>query len=274
MFPMLEMLKYSGLPLYLDNETNVMALMAPLVYDGYARKVVQQMDGLLYHGEGANPQEPYYDVYRGIRSPGDDELLRKNNYRYDITIIMPGQIGGECKKTSGHYHGYNAARTNTYPEVYEVIKGSAIYVLQRADHFEGAPEKLIIDDLIIAQVNEGETILIPPNYGHCSVNVGDGPLVFSNLAYVPCPIHYGPVKHYTGMACYVLRENGKTTVVPNPRYAGAPQPRYATVKQNPRLGVQFGLPVYESYRNHPGAFEFLGAVDGYEDEIMSMLSFK
>ncbi len=268
---MLTKLTGSGLPIYMDKKTYMLSLEAPLIYDGYGRRTVKQMEGLLFSPGGSNPEEPCYDVYRGIRFPQDQALLSKDEYRYDITVIMPGQIGGECKKTSGHYHGYNPLRTNTYPEIYEVIKGKAIYVLQRSRNFEGDPGLLEIDDLIIAHVHEGQTIIIPPNYGHCSINAGDGPLVFSNLAYVPCPVAYGPVKHHAGMSVYVLKENGEIRVVSNPRYKQAPRPKFATVKDNPHLGIGFGLPVYKSYLNNPGAFHFLGHVDGFENEIMSML---
>lgn len=270
---MLNLLENSGLPIYLEDRENLLAFLAPLVYESYGRKVTRQMDGLLRDMAGASQDEPYYDVYRDIRFASDEPLLRKDQYRYDITLIMPGQVNGECKKTSGHYHGYNPTRTNTYAEVYEVIAGTAIYVMQRADNFEDSPEKLRIDDIIIARVEAGQTILIPPNYGHCSVNGGDGPLVFSNLCYVPCPVNYAPVKHYHGMSHYVMREKGRLSFPKNPHYGKVPmpEPKFAVVRENPRLGVKFGKPVYGFYRENPSAYHFLGSPDGYGEDILSML---
>lgn len=265
-------LKNSGLPLYIDEKNHVMALSALLKYDGFGRKTVEKMQGLLADEHDLPLDELVYDVYRGIAYPEDEELLKKNDYRYDITIIMPGQVNGECKKTSGHYHGWNPEKTNTYAEVYEVIKGTALYILQKSDNFDAEdPADVRVDDLIFATVHEGETILIPPNYGHCSVNIGDGPLVFSNLAYVPCPVHYGPVKQFHGMSFYVMVENGEVKLKANDKYVDVPKAKFATVKENPHLGIQFGLPVYESYKKNPEAFEFLGKPDGFVDEIMSML---
>ena len=52
-----------------------------------------------------------------------------------------------------------------------------------------------------------------------------------------------------------------------------PPLRFVTGKGDPRLGIEFGLPVYRSYMDNPEAFHFLGHPDGYEDEIMSMLNF-
>lgn len=265
-------LKNSGLPLYIDENSHVMALSALLSYDGFGRKETAKMQGLLACEKDLPMEEPFYDVYRGIAFPEDVELLKKNEYRYDITIIMPGQVNGECKKTSGHYHGWNSEKTNTYAEVYEVIKGTALYILQKSDNFDAEnPADVRVNDLIFATVHEGETILIPPNYGHCSVNIGEGPLVFSNLAYVPCPVNYAPVKYFHGMSYYVTKENGEVRLKLNDRYIDVPKPKFATVKENPALGIKFGLPVYKSYRENPGAFEFLGKPDKYVDEIMSML---
>lgn len=264
----------SGLPLYLNEENNKMALSAPLVYDGFGAKYVKGMMGLLADEENVNAAEAYYDVYRGIRFPEDTEALADNEYRYDITIIMDGLVNGECKKTSGHYHGYNQKRTNTYGEVYEVIKGTALYVLQKADNFDTNPDGVLIKDLIFATVKEGQTIIIPPNYGHCSINIGEGPLVFSNLAYVPCPVKYDSVKYYHGMSFYVMKDAGKIYLKTNERYKNVPAPKYATVIENPAFGIKFGRPVYQSYFDNPNAFDYLKNPDPYVDEIMNMLVYK
>lgn len=270
----MEELKNSGLPLYLNEESNLIALTAPLEYDGYGTKNVGQMLGLLRDETGLDLGETFYDVYRGIRFPKDKELLDSRNFRYDITVVMDGTVNGECKKTSGHYHGYNPSHTSTYAEVYEVIRGRALYVLQRADNFDTDPENVSIDDLILAVVDAGQSIIIPPNYGHCSINIGEGPLIFSNLAYVPCPVAYDSVKHYHGMSWYVLKENGKVRLLRNPNYPDAPAPKFAAVKENPEFGIRFGHPVYREYCQNPDAFAFLGTPDPYIDEIMSMLDIK
>lgn len=267
----MEDLKHSGLPVCIDSTSNVIALSALLKYDGFSRKTVKQMQGLLADEAGLDPDEVVYDVYRGIAFPEDAELLNKNDFRYDFTVIMPGLLNGECKKTSGHYHGWNQGRTNTYPEVYEVIKGTALYILQKSGNFDDKPENMVIDDLIFVTVEEGQSVIIPPNYGHCSVNIGEGPLVFSNLAYVPCPIHYDPVKYFHGMSYYVKKGNGQIKFELNKKHVKVPEPRFASVRENPELGIKFGLPVYQSYKQNPDAFRFLSEPDDYVDSIMQML---
>lgn len=263
----------SGLPLYLDEDTNVMALSALLQCEGFGRKQTGQMIGLLADEGKLAAKEQFYDVYRGIAYPEDVELLQKYDYRYDITVIMPGLVNGECKKTSGHYHGYNPQRTNTYAEVYEVIKGTALYILQKSNNFDTAPENIKLQDVILVTVQEGETIIIPPNYGHASVNIGEGPLIFSNLAYISCPVLYGAVKQYHGMSYYVKKEGKEVIPVLNGNYkkTSVPKPKFASVKENPKLGIKFGIPVYESFKSNPAAFDFLANPDNYVDEIMDML---
>ena len=266
-------LKNSGLPIYLNEENNILALSAPLRYDEFKEKFVKQMIGLFADEKNLDLSEKVYDVYRGIRYPEDEDLLNKKDFRYDITIIMDGSVNGECKKTSGHFHGFNSQRTNTYPEVYEVIHGSALYVLQKGENFEHDFENIILQDVVLAVVEAGQSIIIPPNYGHCSINIGQGSMVFSNLAYVSCPVHYDAVQHYHGMSYYVVNDDNKIEAKLNDRYANVPKAKFARVKENKHLGIQFGLPVYKSYQQNPDAFDFLGNPDPYVDEILSMLDY-
>lgn len=267
-------LKKSGLPLYLNESNFLIAISAPLMYEGYGEKNAVNMKGLLYDEEKLNLEERFYDVYRGIRYAKDYETFNKDGFRYDITVIMGGLVNSECKKTSGHYHGYNQKRTNTYAEVYEVIKGRALYILQRADNFDKNPNNIDIEDIILVTVEEGESIIIPPNYGHCSINIGNGVLIFSNLAYIPCPVCYEPVKNYHGMGFYILKSGKDIIIIKNERYKKIPKAKFASVKENVGLGIVFNKPVYKSYIENRQTFRFLAEPDDYIDEIMSMLVYK
>ncbi len=267
-------LKHSGLPLFLDETSHIMTPGGSLRMGGYSRKEAGAMKGLLMDESSLESQagEPFYDVYRDIAFEKDKALLEEHQYRYDITIVMPGLIGGECKKTSGHYHGWTPEKTTTYAEVYEVVKGTALYVLQKSMNFDDKdPENVRVDDLILVTVPEGRTLLVPPGYGHCSVNIGEGPLVFSNLAYVPCPIHYDPVRYCHGMGAYICRTPEGIRFRCNDRYKELPKARFAAVKDEPEFGIREGLPVYKSFCENPGAFDFLAHPDAYTDRIMQML---
>lgn len=252
----MKQLHHSGLPLYLDDD-GVMVLKPPLNYLGFGRKSAGQMAVVLPEFTEAQRDEPAYDVYRGLSFAEDQERLAADQYQYDITIIMSGTIGRERKKTSGHYHGYNDTRRNTHPELYEVIKGTAAYILQKSPDFAVAPKDLLVDDLIVAVVKE-ESIIVPPNYGHCSINIGDGPLVFSNLAYKPCAVHYDTVQFYHGMACYIVEENGQLCVRKNHYYPHIPRIKFATVKGNRILASPSIRRFINAIAPHRNVFTFWG----------------
>ncbi len=263
----------SGLPLYYIEETGMIALSGELSFDGYSRKYASQMEGLFYTKKTLSSTEAIYDVYRGIRFPKDKALLDDFELRYDITVIYDGTIDGERKKTSGHYHGYNPARTATYAEVYEVIKGKALYILQRADNFSDTTAEIQVNDLKFAIVNEGEAIIIPPNYGHCSINIGSGPLIFSNLAYIPCSVHYAQVQRYHGMNYYIFNDKeNEFNAIPNRLYHSNPNYEIVTVKEAPNLGIKFGVPIYKSFQENPKAFSYLGDPAPYESLILENLT--
>ena len=267
----------SGLPLQMSEETYRITMGEGLKSDGYSRKLTGQMAGLLADETGLEDLagEPFYDVYRGIAFPEDEPLLRKYNFRYDITVIMPGDVNGECRKTSGHYHGRTPEGRHSYAEVYEVLKGTALYVLQKSPDFDSPdPGQAHIEDVILVTVPEGKTLLVPPDYGHCSVNIGEGPLVFSNLAYVDCPIHYDPVRSSHGMSRYAFRDESGIVLKRNPHEQDAPEPRFAEVRENPSFGITWEEPVYSSFRRNPEAFDFLAHPDPYTERIMEMLDFQ
>jgi len=267
----MEQLVHSGLPLYLDETSLILAISASLKLESYSRKVTGDMKGLLACEQCIDAKTPFYDVYRDIAYPKDQALFQKYGYRYDITVILPGLAGGECKKTSGHYHGFNPTHTNTYGEVYEVLKGNALYILQKCGDFESHPDRVKIEDLYAVRVNEGQSIIIPPNYGHASINIGYGPLIFSNLALISCPVLYDAIKSHQGMAYYVFREEGRLRFHQNPHYEDLPKLKNAVVRQNPALGIEFGKPVYQSFVENPQAFDFLANPDPYIDAIMELL---
>lgn len=263
----------SGLPLYLD-DSGVMTLGEDLTMSGTGHKTVEDMVGLLAREEGANKDDWAYDTYRSIAYPADRSLFERYSMSYDITIIAPGTVNGECKKTSGHYHGWNSAHMNTFGEVYEVIEGTALFCLQKSPDFEDNPSEAHVEDVILVTVPAGKTLLVPPNYGHCSINQGEGPLVFSNVAYAPCPVLYDAVKARHGMAYYIFKNpDGTLDVRKNGHYASVPEPKYATVHEDPALGIDFSQGAYHSFIEGPERFDYLAHPDAYIEQIMDLLDY-
>ncbi len=264
-------IKTSGLPIFIDEETYKLDLRGGLTCAGSGGKIAGQLKGLLYTEDGMDEKEYCYDAYRDIVFDEDRSLFRKFDFRYDITVIMPGTVQGECKKTSGHYHGYIDQQPYTYPEVYEVLVGKAVYILQKVKNFDKEDEDPFIEDLKAVFVEAGQAIIIPPFYGHCSINVGDGPMVFSNIAVVACPIYYDPMKKRHGLSMYVLKDGDKIKFVANKNYPAVPEIKAVFPRENPSLGITFGKPVYNAFVQEPEKFDFLLAPGKYESAVIEML---
>jgi glucose-6-phosphate isomerase len=265
----MEELRASGLPIFFDEAGGKLIFEDGLSCAGSSDKYAGGMRGLLMDERNLDEKEYYYTAYRDIVFEKDRPMFAKYGFRYDITLIGGGAINGERKKTSGHYHGYIEGKKFSYPEVYEVLSGTAVYILQKVPNFEaeGEPE---IDELLAVTVREGQAIIIPPLYGHCSINAGDGPLIFSNIAVANCPLNYDAVKKKHGLASYLVERDG-LRYARNPNYKNAPDIKPASPAENPSLGIEFGHPTYGVFVKKGEKFDFLLNPEKYLDSMNAML---
>jgi glucose-6-phosphate isomerase, archaeal len=139
--------------------------------------------------------DPLYFMYRDLaKSDVDWHWLHSHNLRYDLTIIPPRDLCGEWVKTKGHYHPENAAGTG-YPEIYEVLEGRAHYLLQSRT----------LDDIVLIQAQMGEIVLIPPGYGHITINpTKDETLVMANIVSTAFESEYREYENLHGAAYYEM----------------------------------------------------------------------
>jgi glucose-6-phosphate isomerase len=148
---------------------------------------------------------PVYEMYRGVsRNAADREWLATHHIRYDVTRIPARNICREWIKTKGHYHPVSPDG-QTYPEIYEVLEGRAYYVLQKRD----------LSDIALVRAVKGDLILIPPGYGHVTINPGNETLTMANLVSSAFTSDYLPYEQMRGAAYYVYT-NG--TIEKNPVY--------------------------------------------------------
>ena len=156
-------------------------------------------------------KELYY-MYRGMGlSEEDKKKIEAARLRYDITVIPPLMLGREFNKTAGHYH-CEAATGISYPEIYEVLSGEAYYLMQRSI------ENNSIKDTYFVHAVAGDKVIIPPNYGHFTINAGDKDLAMANWVCLDCVSDYSEVKEKQG-ACYFA-----TRHTPNPSQEGNTHP--------------------------------------------------
>ena len=156
-------------------------------------------------------REPLYFMYRALsRSPEDAGWLHEEGLRYDVTVIPARTLCGEYVKTKGHHHPVNPAGI-PYPEIYEVLQGRAHYLLQTRS----------ADDVRLVEAKPGEQVLIPPGFGHVSVNPGRRTLVMANIVSDRFESDYSAYEKRRGAAYYELAGG---TLVKNPRYPAGTAP--------------------------------------------------
>jgi glucose-6-phosphate isomerase len=152
---------------------------------------------------------PLYFMYRDLaRTPQDREWLKEHHIRYDITVITPRDLCGELAKTKGHYHPASPSGAG-YPEIYEILEGSAHYLLQKRD----------LSDIVLVDARKGDLVVVPPGYGHVTINSGRSNLVMANLVSSAFSSEYEEYERRRGGAYYEL-SGGK--LVKNPAYGVVP----------------------------------------------------
>jgi len=134
-----------------------------------------------------SPNAELYFMYRGIEKNGE--------LRYDITVIPAKMLGEEFNKTKGHYH------IGAYPEIYTVLEGQAIYLLQKRN---SAGE---IEDTFAVNTKAGESAIMPPFYGHVTINPSETEnLKMANWASDNCKSDYSPFVEKRGASYYYTKQ--------------------------------------------------------------------
>ena len=152
--------------------------------------------------------EPLYLMYRDLSKTREDgRWLREHDLRYDVTVIPARTLCGEYVKTKGHHHPENRNGV-PYPEIYEVLEGEAHYLLQTR----------AADDVLLVQAGQGDLVLIPPGYGHVTINPGATTLVMANIVSTLFESDYSVYERLRGAAYFELEGGG---LVKNPRYRRA-----------------------------------------------------
>lgn len=232
-----------------------------------AVRKASDMREVLYDPAAADDVELYF-MYRDVHRPEDEELICKSGLRYDITIIKPGRLGREFVKTAGHYHPVKPGTDVTYPEVYEVLFGTAHYLLQKPD--ETGRRAL---DVILVEAQPGDKVVIPPGYGHITINPGDEPLVMTNWVAAGFSSVYDPIRKTGGGAYFEVAEcEGASRFIPNPKYEFRGPLHSMEAQEVPEFGLTRGVPMYTAFLENPGAFDWLVNPEKYGKEFQKALT--
>jgi D-allulose-6-phosphate 3-epimerase len=255
----------SGLPIYLDEASSRLTFTDGLVCEEISAKSTAKLSSVLACPEAGN-DETAFDFYKNVHFPKDEALFAKHRLRFDITVVHPGLVGDERKKTTGHIHARMPGKTTPHAELYEVLAGTALYLLQPDRGPDGPTE------LIAVLLNAGDRIVVPANCAHCTVNAGEGTLVFDNLVLESGANDYGVVQAHSGMAAFLVARGAALSLVPNPRYDAATTVyQSGTVAQSAAFGTAGLLPTYLGFLAGPETYRYLQDPTAYNDAISALI---
>lgn len=205
-------------------------------------RTVADMEPVAYDREWivrADSNRPAYYMFRDVwKKPSDRELMRKSGIRYDITIIPPMRMGKEFVKTYGHGHPCPPGSRHSYPELYEVLEGEAHYLMQNSGKK--------VDDVIVIKARKGDSVLVPPDYEHVTINPSGRTLKMANLV-AEFTSDYSRIKKMGGSAYF---EVAGRKWVKNPAYGEVPDVSFI------KPAKTFGSDIYRMIRI-PGRLDFL-----------------
>jgi glucose-6-phosphate isomerase len=232
---MIDLEEVSGLAIKVD-DTNHLVLKPGVVQTGLSstRKFSEMFPVLLDQTAKPSADDIYY-MNRGICLESDKELLENERLRYDITVMPHMMLGDEYNKTVGHYHAPIPGSTIAHPEMYEVLNGKALFLLQKMDR-----EMKNLVTVLAMEAVKGDKIIYPPNYGHIIVNIGGETLVVANWVSMDYKALYEPIKEKHGMALYVVPgKQDEPTFVKNDNYKDQPDMRKMNLVD--KIRTEFGL---------------------------------
>jgi len=166
---------------------------------------LDDMKEVLYDKKWAKeaPNLELYYMYRGVEE--------KDGLRYDITIMPPKILGEEFVKTKGHEH------SGPFQELYIVLKGEAIYLMQKYNQKKGE-----IMDVFAVKAESGESVIIPADYSHVTINPAKTTLKMANWISKKCQGVYALFEKMEG-ACYYYTKKGW---IKNANYDKVPRLRF------------------------------------------------
>lgn len=191
-----------------------------------------QLKCVLAYPNSLKKDFPAYYMYRDLYECEEDrKKILRYSLRYDITIIPPARIGEEYIKTYGHYHP--RADGVSYTEIYEVLEGKAIYLLQKRGSKDSE-----IKDVVAVLAGKGDKVIVPPDYGHVTINPSNKTLKMANWVCRNFNSIYEPYKKLRG-ACYYYTTSGwianKNYIAPEVKTVKPVIPEWLGISKNENM---------------------------------------
>ncbi|MBU3999798.1 glucose-6-phosphate isomerase [Patescibacteria group bacterium] len=226
-------------------------------------RVVQDMKEVILDKKWAekNSSQPLYYMYRDLAENKEDaQKIKAANLRFDILESTAIRLGNEYNKTAGHYHSISHNKNFTYPEIYELIKGEAYYLMQKVEN-----DKVI--DVYAVRASGGDKVIMPSNYGHFTIFLADDSIRMSNWTPSDSLSDYGPIKQKRGAAYYALIDKeSKDGVrwVKNENYSQVPPLRFLKPTNFSDFGLIKNINMY-GLVNNPEKLDYLNNPQNYSE---------
>lgn len=211
-------------------------------------RFAQDMKDVILDQEWAekNKIQPLYYMYRDLaKNKKDEKKMKAIDLRYDILDSAPVCLGKEYNKTAGHYHSGVKDTSFTYPELYELIKGDAYYLMQK---LEG--DKII--DVYAVRAKSGDKILMPPGYGHFTIFLSKEGIRMSNWTPSDSFSDYDQIKKKHGAGYYALIDESAADGlrwVKNENYSYVPPLRFLKPTNFSDIGLVKDVNMYTLARD-------------------------
>jgi len=151
-------------------------------------RFLNDMKSVLYDQKWTK-NAPNFELYYMYR-----EVKKKDSLRYDVTIIPSRMLGKEFIRTKGNRNW------KTYPEFYTVLKGEAIFLLQKV-------KGKIVKDILAVKAQKGNWVVVPANYAVITINPAKRELKIGNWVSEKNKNIYKELERMKG-AAYFYTEKG------------------------------------------------------------------
>ncbi|MBI4018037.1 MAG: glucose-6-phosphate isomerase [Candidatus Aenigmarchaeota archaeon] len=251
---MIDMEKHSGLPIKLDGVRIVLG--SGVAVEKTSQRTLDEMKPFLMDDNAKFPKKTAYYMYRNVGFPKDRQMFSKNKLRFDLTVLENGLIGREFARTIGHYHPFKPGTAVRYPEIYEIVTGEAMFMMQETGSDENR-----VKSVLAVSAGQGDKVLMPPGFGHVTVNVGKTPLVTANIVSDEFGSVYTAYRENHGPAYYVVEDQGKPVFLRNESYGRVPAPQLTEPRQS------FRGTLYAAASRDISKFSFLHSPEKFADAM-------
>lgn len=194
--------------------------------------------------------EYVYGIAMDVCRAEDKADLLGRNLLYGVVTYAAGRLGQEPIRSQGHRHAVSPSCGTSTPEVYEIWEGKACIYMQK-NSFDDAGSCYAIYG------NPGDVIIVPPGWIHATINAcSDRPMTFGAWCVRDYGFDYTDVRRRGGIAFFPRIEEDRLVWVQNRSYT-AGQLIEKNAREYPELGLEYGVPIYRQYQQHPDRFRFV-----------------